>query len=103
MFRRFTGVTFGEYVQRLRVQFACRQLLNPSATLAGIASLAGFADQSHLTNVFRNITGLTPAVLRDLLPTLDESTHPVHSASEVFHPAPLPVRPASAMLMLGSS
>jgi AraC family transcriptional regulator len=103
MFRRFTGLTFGEYVQRLRVQFACRQLLNPSATLAGIASLAGFADQSHLTNVFRNITGLTPAVLRDLLPTFDESSHPVHCTSEAFHPTPVTVRPATAMFMLGSS
>ena len=101
-FRRFTGLTFGEYVQRLRVQGACRQLLNADATLAGIAGLAGFADQSHLTNVFRHVTGFTPAVLRNLLPSSVETTPQLRPSAMTFYPIPDTVHPSSPMLTLGS-
>ena len=100
-FRRFTGLTFGESVQRLRVQCACRSMLNPSLTLGEIASLAGFADQSHLTNVFRTITGFTPAVLRDLLPS-SENAQQLRPSLATFHPMPDTLHPSSPMLALGS-
>jgi AraC family transcriptional regulator len=35
--------------------------------LAEAAVATGFADQSHMTNVFRRVTGSTPGALRDLL------------------------------------
>jgi AraC family transcriptional regulator len=101
-FRRFTGLTFGEYVQRLRVQGACRHMLNSSLTLGEIASLAGFADQSHLTNVFRTITGFTPAVLRDLLPSSSEHAQQFRPSPPTFHPLPDTLHPSSPMLALGS-
>lgn len=64
VFRRFHRQTVGEYVKQLRVRFACEQLSNPDATLAGIALAAGFSDQSHFTRVFRQITGDTPGQFR---------------------------------------
>jgi AraC family transcriptional regulator len=63
-FRRVHGCSIGEYVRRLRVDFACRALSNSALPLAAIAISAGFADQSHFTGVFRRQTGLTPLSFR---------------------------------------
>ena len=63
-FRRRYGVPVGEYVARLRIQLACRSLANASLPLAQVAADAGFTDQSHLTRVFKSVTGMTPAVYR---------------------------------------
>src|SRR5579864_1948518 len=63
-FRLAEGVTIGDYVQRLRVQHACRLLSQRTTTLAEIAQECNFSDQSHLTRIFKAITGTTPADLR---------------------------------------
>jgi AraC family transcriptional regulator len=63
-FRRHFGCSAGEYVRRLRVEHACRELCRREAPLAEIALEAGFGDQSHLTVVFKRHTGLTPAAYR---------------------------------------
>lgn len=65
MFRRHFGCTIGEYIRRLRVENACRQLCTSDLTLAEIALNAGFFDQSHFTNVFKRSVGTTPARFRD--------------------------------------
>jgi AraC family transcriptional regulator len=69
VFRRFHQQTVGEYVKRLRVQFACRELLDPEIELASVALAAGFADQSHFTRAFREITGMTPGSFRIAIKT----------------------------------
>lgn len=63
-FRKHFGVTVGEYVRQLRIDFACAQLARGRQSLAAIAEAAGFADQSHFTRVFRRRMGLTPAAYR---------------------------------------
>jgi AraC-like DNA-binding protein len=63
-FRRFQGCTVGEYVRRLRVEFACRRLATTELPLAQVALEAGFADQSHLTKTFKRYTGVTPKAFR---------------------------------------
>jgi AraC family transcriptional regulator len=65
-FRRAYGETIGEFVRRLRVESACRDLADPERPLADVALAAGFANQSHFTRVFRRAVGLTPAAYRDL-------------------------------------
>jgi transcriptional regulator GlxA family with amidase domain len=65
-FRRVFRATVGEYVRRLRVDAAQRMLTNSDISLAQIALETGFADQSHLTRVFRRATGLTPKLYRAL-------------------------------------
>jgi AraC family transcriptional regulator len=67
VFRRFRRQTMGDYVQRLRVQYACRLLTSGETSLAEVALAAGFADQSHFTRVCRRLTGTTPGALRDTL------------------------------------
>jgi AraC family transcriptional regulator len=63
-FRRAFGCTVGEYVRSLRIERAARQLADTDLSLAEIALAAGFSDQSHFSNLFRDHTGLSPSKFR---------------------------------------
>ncbi|MDQ3918885.1 MAG: AraC family transcriptional regulator [Acidobacteriota bacterium] len=63
-FRRHHQCGIGEYLRRLRVEFACRELSGTDAPLAEIALDAGFSHQSHFSRTFKRHTGLTPAQYR---------------------------------------
>jgi AraC family transcriptional regulator len=69
VFRKRYRCTMAEYLSRLRVQFICRALQGGWADLAGLASDAGFADQSHLGRVFKSRTGQTPGQFRRFIHT----------------------------------
>jgi AraC family transcriptional regulator len=72
-FRRRFGRGVGEYVRELRVRWVEERLGEPDIGIADLATAAGFADQSHLTRVFRRHTGTTPGARRRALrsPTRD--------------------------------
>lgn len=59
-FRKHYHQTVGEYLRRLRVEFACRKLTDTDTPLIDIALAAGFSQQSHFTKTFKKLTGLTP-------------------------------------------
>jgi AraC family transcriptional regulator len=63
-FRTVYGCSVGAYLRRLRVAQAARELADGDAPLAEIALAAGFADQSHFSNVFRRVTGHSPSAFR---------------------------------------
>ena len=63
-FRKRFAVSVGEWVRNRRLEFAREVLLDPSEPIAGAAFAAGFADQSHLTRMFRARFGVTPAEYR---------------------------------------
>jgi AraC family transcriptional regulator len=63
-FRRAYGCTVGEYVRKLRIERAARQLADTDLSLAEIALAEGFSDQSHFSNLFRRHTGLSPLQFR---------------------------------------
>lgn len=63
-FRRHYRCTIGEYVRRLRIESACRELSASDTPLAQIAQAAGFFDQSHFGRTFRQFTGMPPALYR---------------------------------------
>jgi AraC family transcriptional regulator len=65
-FRRHFGCTIGEFVRRERIARTCRDLAETEMPLADVAALAGFADQSHFTRVFKRQVGFTPAAYRKL-------------------------------------
>jgi AraC family transcriptional regulator len=63
-FRRYYGVTVGDFLRRCRIDFACEQLRSSRLSIAEIALDAGFAHQAHFTSVFRQLTGLSPREYR---------------------------------------
>jgi AraC family transcriptional regulator len=73
VFRRYFHCTIGEYVRRLRIEFASRQISASADSLCEIGLAAGFSDQSHFSKVFKNHTGMSPgrfrAHLRPRLPS----------------------------------
>ncbi|MGE0131033.1 MAG: helix-turn-helix domain-containing protein [Blastocatellales bacterium] len=66
VFRQFHHQSIGEYTHRLRIQFACQRLSDAEVQLADLAAASGFADQSHFTRVFKQITGLTPGAFQKM-------------------------------------
>lgn len=65
-FARHYGCTMGEYLRRLRVEVARKELVDTSRSLSDIAYGAGFSDQAHFTRVFKQLTGFTPRAYREL-------------------------------------
>ena len=66
VFRQKMGCTVGEYVRRLRFEFASQQLLATERPLCDVANDAGFSDQSHFHRLFRTRMGVTPHAYRKL-------------------------------------
>jgi AraC family transcriptional regulator len=66
VFRRKYNCTIGEYVRRLRVEFACRRISASNDSLIEIALTAGFTDQSHFARTFKNHLGVTPGEYRKI-------------------------------------
>lgn len=64
-FAREYGLSPQQYLKRLRIQTACRRLVDTRESIAAIALRCGFADQSHLTREFRRVTGMTPGSYRE--------------------------------------
>jgi AraC family transcriptional regulator len=63
-FRKFYRCTIGEYIRRLRIEQACREMSLPDSSLAQIALSAGFSDQSHFSRIFKRQMGISPAEYR---------------------------------------
>ncbi|RUU12782.1 AraC family transcriptional regulator [Mesorhizobium sp. USDA-HM6] len=62
-FHRAAGMTPGQYLRDRRIR-AASALVKTDMPLAEIAVATGFADQSHLTRVFKTIKGLSPGAWR---------------------------------------
>jgi AraC family transcriptional regulator len=63
-FRRHYGCSPADFIRRLRVEAARSTLARTDLPLSAVARLAGFADQSHLTRIFRRTVGTTPGCYR---------------------------------------
>ncbi|HEX8564238.1 MAG TPA: AraC family transcriptional regulator [Pyrinomonadaceae bacterium] len=64
VFRQKYNCTMGEYVRRLRVEFAQQRISSSNDSFAEIALTAGFTDQSHFARTFKNHLGITPKEYR---------------------------------------
>jgi AraC family transcriptional regulator len=64
-FRRHYRCTIGEYMRRLRVEFAGHELIGTDSSLVDIALAAGFCAQSHFSSTFKRQTGLSPTRYRE--------------------------------------
>jgi AraC-like DNA-binding protein len=62
-FKRQVGLTPGAYI-RLSRHKAAASYIEQGLSLAEASAAAGFADQSHLTRVFRSIQGISPKLFQ---------------------------------------
>jgi AraC-like DNA-binding protein len=65
LFRTHADCSPARWARNRRIEVAQERLLNTSVPIAELAGDLGFYDQSHLTNVFRSATGITPAAYRN--------------------------------------
>jgi hypothetical protein len=63
----FDNLSFGDYIRKLRIEKSITLLQNPKYSLAEIAYLTGFSDQSHFNRIFNNQMGENPSVYRKKL------------------------------------
>jgi len=65
MFRKATGLTFTDYLGRVRVEKAKNLLLNPHLRVSEIAYTVGFQSLTHFNRLFHRLTGESPTGFRD--------------------------------------
>jgi AraC-like DNA-binding protein/ligand-binding sensor protein len=66
-FKKSTGMTFTDYLARVRVEKVKNLLLNPHKRVSEAAYEAGFQSLSQFNRVFRRVAGESPSVYRDRL------------------------------------
>jgi len=64
MFKKFTGMTFTDYLARVRVERVKALLLNPHKRVSEAAFEAGFQSLSQFNRVFRKLEGCSPSTHR---------------------------------------
>ena len=67
LFRKATGLTFTDYVARVRMERARSLLANPWLRVTDVAGRAGFQSISQFNRVFRRHAGTSPTVYRTSL------------------------------------
>jgi len=67
LFKKKTGMTFVDYLNRVRVAAACRLLKNPGLSLLHISMVCGYNNQSHFNRVFKKFVGVSPGVYKKKL------------------------------------
>ncbi len=67
VFKQGTGLTFTNYLARLRVEAVKQHMLNPHVRVSEAAFAAGFQSLSQFNRVFRRIAGESPSDYRDRL------------------------------------
>ena len=65
VFRKAVGLTFTDYLGRVRVEEAKMLLLNPHLRVSEIAYAVGFQSLTHFNRVFRQLTGESPTRFRE--------------------------------------
>ncbi len=64
IFKAFTGKTFKEYLNKVRIDKAEEFLITTDATISEIAFLCGFNDSNYFSRKFRELKGKTPREAR---------------------------------------
>ncbi|HTF17607.1 MAG TPA: chromate resistance protein ChrB domain-containing protein [Chryseolinea sp.] len=60
----FDDLSFGDYIRKLRIERAIHLLNESQHSMAEIAYLTGFSDQSHFNRIFKKHTGKNPLEFR---------------------------------------
>jgi AraC-like DNA-binding protein len=62
--RKIFQITAGQFIQKVRMENAVRELRESRAPIAGVALNCGYSDQSAFARQFRQAIGLSPAEYR---------------------------------------
>ncbi|MBP5325851.1 MAG: helix-turn-helix transcriptional regulator [Pseudobutyrivibrio sp.] len=73
IFSDYTGVTFYQYLQQIRINYATTLLSNPELSVTDISYQSGFASCTAFTRAFKKSTGYPPSKFR----VLNEERHPL--------------------------
>lgn len=65
MFKKATGLTFTDYLARVRVERAKVLLLDPNRRVSEVAYEVGFGSLTHFNRVFRKLVGQSPTAFRE--------------------------------------
>jgi AraC-like DNA-binding protein len=64
VFKKTTGLTFTDYVARVRLEDAKTQLLNPGRRISEVAYDVGFQSLTQFNRVFKRVFGQSPTEFR---------------------------------------
>lgn len=64
LFKKYSGITFTQYLTECRVVNAEHLLINTDSSIAEIAQLVGFSDEGRFISQFRKYYGDTPGSYR---------------------------------------
>ena len=65
-FRKYFSCTLGEYLRKRRIDKSIPLIKDSRMSLTEIALHCGFADQSHFTRTFKQLTGFLPKEFRNI-------------------------------------
>ena len=69
LFKKFVGISFTDYVSRVRIEKSKNLLLNPNLRVSEIAYEIGFQSLTHFNRVFKRVIGQSPTEYRAQLVT----------------------------------
>lgn len=64
LFKETTGITVSEYIQKIRIQEACKLLKGTDKSIMEISGLVGYHDIKFFNDVFKRNTGITPTAYK---------------------------------------
>jgi transcriptional regulator GlxA family with amidase domain len=67
LFKRATGVTFTNFVSRVRIERSRNLLINPQLRVSEIAFEVGFQSLTHFNRIFQKLLGHSPTEYRQKL------------------------------------
>lgn len=66
LFKRYNGISFSEYLVKVRIQNAVRLLESSEESMSDIAMKVGFKNSAHFIRIFKRETGLPPNKYRQI-------------------------------------
>lgn len=63
-FKNLLGITYNDYINRVRMRFACNLISSTDMSIKEIAHAAGYSSTEYFYSVFKKTIGVTPKIYR---------------------------------------
>jgi AraC-like DNA-binding protein len=73
-FKMNMGITIFEYLNKIKIEFACKLLMDQNHSMTEVCFDSGFNNLSHFNNQFKRITGVPPSEYRKRFKGLSRGT-----------------------------